>query len=245
MALFEEMKSQGNLLFRYRGILPVLFLVIGLLVFVYHRLDNEHVDLGGNYDFMCLGVGIVGLLIRIYTVGHSAKRTSGRNTREQVAGEINSTGIYSTVRHPLYVGNFFMWLAVAMLTANFWFVISFILLYWVYYERIMFAEEEYLREKFGKVYSDWAAITPAFIPDVKAWRKPKYPFNFKKVFHKEKNGIMALFVIFFVFLALGSYLLYDTIFAIPNFWIVAAIASVVYYVVIKVLIKATSLLNNY
>ena len=34
------------------------------------------------------------------------KNTSGRNTHDQVADSLNTSGIYSIVRHPLYVGNF-------------------------------------------------------------------------------------------------------------------------------------------
>ena len=68
------------------------------------------------------------------------------------------------VRHPLYLGNFFMWLGVAMLTENTWFSIAFVLFYAFYYERIMYAEESFLRAKFGKTYLDWAAQVPAFIP---------------------------------------------------------------------------------
>ena len=60
-----------------------------------------------------------------------------------------------------------MWLGAALLIANAWFVVVFILVYWVYYERIMYAEEQFLRRKFGTVYTDWAAHTPAFIPSFK------------------------------------------------------------------------------
>jgi len=83
----------------------------------------------------------LGLFIRAYAVGHTPANTSGRNTKEQLADELNTTGIYSMVRHPLYLGNFFMWLGAAVLTKNGWFIVAFILLYWIYYERIMFAEE--------------------------------------------------------------------------------------------------------
>ena len=72
--------------------------------------------------------------------------TSGRNTSEgQVADTINQTGMYSMVRHPLYVGNFIMWLGIALFTASIWFVLLFIAVYWLYYERIMYAEEQFMR----------------------------------------------------------------------------------------------------
>jgi isoprenylcysteine carboxyl methyltransferase (ICMT) family protein YpbQ len=144
----------------------------------------------------CILVSLTGLAVRIYTVGHSPDNTSGRNTAEQVADTLNRTGIYSVVRHPLYVGNFIMWLGIALAVLNIWFVIIFILLYWIYYERIMYAEEQFLHRKFGQVFSDWASRTPAFIPDFKLYVKPATSFRWKKVLNQEKNGLAALFIIF-------------------------------------------------
>src|SRR5690606_25761265 len=135
------------------------------------------------------------------------KNTSGRNTHEgQVADTLNTTGIYSIVRHPLYLGNFLMWLGPALLTENLWFIIVFILSYWVYYERIMFAEEQFLARKFGEVYTKWADSVPAFIPKFRPFSKPDFPFSIKKVLKKEKNGLFALFFIFMVFDFIGEWL---------------------------------------
>ena len=64
-----------------------------------------------------------GLGIRVFTVGFTPKNTSGRNTAEQIADVLNTSGIYSMVRHPLYVGNFFMWLGIGLLTQNPYFVL--------------------------------------------------------------------------------------------------------------------------
>ena len=154
MALQEEFEKQGLWLFTYRSILPLIILVIGTILYLRTEIYPETFVLEETpyeiyYETICLLVSLFGLVIRIYTVGHSAKNTSGRNTEQQVADSINTTGIYSAVRHPLYLGNFFMWLGPAMLTGNFWFIIAFGLFYWVYYERIMFAEEQFLRKKFG------------------------------------------------------------------------------------------------
>ncbi|MGJ1361130.1 methyltransferase family protein [Sphingobacterium spiritivorum] len=152
MALKEEFERQGNWLFKYRSYLPIGILMITLLVLVYESLLNKKlVFCSTTYDIICLGIGIIGLAIRVYTVGYTPKNTSGRNTHQgQVGDTLNKTGIYSIVRHPLYLGNFFMWLGAAMLTANIWFVAAFILFYWIYYERIMFTEEQFLERKFGE-----------------------------------------------------------------------------------------------
>ena len=54
-------------------------------------------------------------MIRIYTVGTTPAGTSGRNRDKQIAEKLNKTGVYSIIRHPLYLGNLLIWLGVAFL----------------------------------------------------------------------------------------------------------------------------------
>jgi protein-S-isoprenylcysteine O-methyltransferase Ste14 len=172
MALQEEFENQGNWLFKYRGHLPLVWLVAGWALYLWNAWTTEgHSGCclipHNYYETGCLCVSLLGLAVRIFTVGHTARNTSGRNTAGQLADSLNTSGIYSMVRHPLYLGNYFMWAGIALLTRDFWFVVAFSLSYWVYYERIMFAEEQFLRKKFGDVYLRWADKTPAFVPNLK------------------------------------------------------------------------------
>jgi protein-S-isoprenylcysteine O-methyltransferase Ste14 len=242
MALQEEFESQGNFLFKYRGYLPILILLPGIYVFMQMEANSDlsH-DVKDMYRLICLLVGLFGILIRAYTVGHTPKNTSGRNTSEgQIADELNTTGIYSAVRHPLYVGNFFMWLGITMLTQNLWFCVAFIFMYWVYYERIMFAEEQFLRRKFGEPYLNWAAKTPAFMPSLKSWLSPKYPFSIKKVLRNEKAGILYLFLLFFAFDCLSGYVLHGEWELNQNLWFWMFVGSCVYYIIVKLLAMTTN-----
>lgn len=246
MALQESFEKTGNFLFRYRSYLPLILLVAAVLVFV--------CDLGAGSLPTCIsyaGIEIIslvlsgiGLLVRIVAVGHSPANTSGRNTKQQLADEINMTGIYSTVRHPLYLGNFFMWLGMAVLTANCWFVLCFALAYWIYYERIMYAEEQFLRKKFGQPYLDWAARTPAFVPAFGKWVASAYPFSMKKILKKEKNGVLAVFVILFIFHNIRYSILMGE-FSIEFNWVLeATVISGVLYFILKMLKKYSSVLNE-
>jgi hypothetical protein len=74
------------------------------------------------YTFGCVFISLIGLAVRIYTIDYTPDNTSGRNTSEQVADTLNRTGIYSIIRHPLYVGIFLMWLGIAFVVQNFWFI---------------------------------------------------------------------------------------------------------------------------
>lgn len=247
MALQEELKTQGDFLFRYRSYLPLLILGLGLAVFVhteYYEIETPSTWFEKNFEFLCLAISLLGLIIRIITVGHTPKNTSGRNTKDgQIANELNTTGIYSLVRHPLYLGNFFMWLGVAMLTENLWFVIAFILLYAFYYERIMYAEENFLRNKFGQSYLDWAKNIPAFIPAFKHYKKAKYPFSIKKVLKKEKNGFCAVFLLFWVFDVVFRLIQEEPFQFETGFWFYSAIMATVIYFILKIL-KKQNLLNE-
>lgn len=202
MALQQEWESQGNALFRYRSYLPLLLLPVAFWVMSYMVIRQEgwFSDLGITFlESLSLLLSIAGLLIRVVTVGYTPQNTSGRNTAEgQVAESLNTSGMYSMVRHPLYLGNYFMWLAVAVLTGDVWFCFSFSLLYTLYYERIMYAEEQFLTRKFGEVYRQWAAATPAILPAFLLWQRPSLSFSWRKVIKKEKNGLFAIFLLLWI-----------------------------------------------
>ena len=107
MALKEEFEKQGLWLFRYRGVLPVFILFIGFLLFVYTELHPETFFIKNSpyeiyFEMSCLLIGLFGLFIRICVIGFTPKNTSGRTVKNQVADTLNTKGIYSLVRHPLY-----------------------------------------------------------------------------------------------------------------------------------------------
>lgn len=236
MGLQEEIELQGNFLFRYRSFLPLPILLLAIVAYILQvtiLLEKEDYSIDGFYNYACLAVTLFGFIIRIYTVGYSPDNTSGRNTKEQLAGELNTTGIYSIVRHPLYVGNFFMWLGFALLTQTPWFILAFVFMYWVYYERIMFAEEQFLRRKFGTVYLRWAKKTPAFIPRFTKFKKPITIFKIMKVIKQEKTGFLSIFLLYFVFYEIGLCLMLKTISINFNFWFYAMVFGVVAYLLIK------------
>ncbi len=244
MALRHELRDQGDLLFRYRSYLPVVIVVPALYLYVYGGgglVPEEH---RGLYELGCLAVALLGELVRIKAVGHSADNTSGRNTTEgQLADSINTTGLYSTLRHPLYLGNYLMWLGLAGLTQHVWFVVAFTGLYWLYYERIMFAEEEFLIGKFGEAYTAWSRRTPAFLPRFNQWVKPKLAFSWPKVIRQEKASILNLFLVFAAFEAARSWHLTGSVSVAPV-WAWGLGLAIGWYILVKALQLSTGLLKK-
>jgi protein-S-isoprenylcysteine O-methyltransferase Ste14 len=237
MALVHEFENSGNWLFRRRSWLPVVMVVAGIIVMY---LGNRQAILFDMRDeLIFLGVSIFGQIIRILTVGFAPKNTSGRNTvNGQLADELNVTGIYSLVRHPLYLGNFFMWLGPVLFLRSFCFTVIFGLLYWLYYERIMFAEEQFLRRKFGDLYDKWSENVGSFIPYSLKFIRPNLPFSVRNVLKREYNSFVNIFLIFTILDIFRNYFLSERIYLTPM-WIYLSASALVIWIITRTIHKQT------
>ena len=242
MALKNEFKNQGDWLFRHRSFLPLLLLPLVILgVFTGHFLKTGSL-IENIYNIFCIIISLVGLGVRIITIGHAPKRTSGRNTKKQIADSLNTTGIYSIVRHPLYLGNFLMWLGIILFVQSLWLIFIFILMFWIYYERIMFTEEVFLIEKFGENYIEWANKTPFFFPRFKLWKKSNLSFSFKKVLKQEYPGLFGLVSCFTLIHFLKNLILQNRFFiSLP--WLIIFLFTFLFYLIIRIIKKKTKLLR--
>lgn len=196
MALQEELEQQGNWLFKRRSEFPLVLVALMLLEL---RLDPPPPIAGlaaGFWAVLCLGIAFAGELIRAHTVGRVPGGTSARQTRAPGGGVLNTSGWYSVVRHPLYLGNYLIWAGLALWLRSWEFALIVSLVFWVYYERIMFAEEAYLRRTFGDAYAAWAAATPAFVPRLARWRPADLPFSWRVVVRREHSSCFAIVAIF-------------------------------------------------
>ena len=191
MALVQSLEKQGNFLFKYRGQFPVLLFILAIPFVCVTDYSTFSSDAVTCYMYSAIFLSLLGFLIRFYTIGTTPKGTSGRNTKKQVADELNSSGIYSMLRHPLYLGNFLIWLGISVSTVNLYFIIIMSLLFWLYYERIMFAEEQFLERKFGIQYLDWSNKTPAFIPSIFNFKKSTRSFSILTVLRREYSSLLA------------------------------------------------------
>jgi protein-S-isoprenylcysteine O-methyltransferase Ste14 len=241
MALIHEFESSGNWLFKRRSWLPVFMIIAGIFVMY---LDNRQAILFDMRDeLIFLGVSLFGQAIRVFTVGFAPKNTSGRNTvNGQIADELNVTGIYSVLRHPLYLGNFFMWLGPVLFLRDVWFLVVFGLLYWLYYERIMFAEEQFLRRKFGELYDKWSETVSSFIPYSFNYIPSKLPFSLRNVLKREYNSFVNIFVIFTLMDLFRNYFLSERIY-LTDMWLYLSASAIVIWIVIRTIHKQTKWLE--
>ena len=237
MALVHEFERTGNWLFKRRSWLPVIIIAIAIVLMYFG--NRTAIIFSSGKELIFLSVSMFGEIIRIITVGFTPRNTSGRNTvNGQIADELNVTGIYSLLRHPLYLGNFFMWLGAALFLRSGWFTIVFCLTYWIYYERIMFAEEQFLRTKFGDLYDKWSEKVSSFIPGFKNYIPSRLQFSIRNVLKREHNSFFNIFVMFTFLDLIRNYFITNMIF-INNLWLYLFAASFVIWLIIKVIHKRT------
>lgn len=240
MALREEFERSGAWLFRWRSYVPLALLrLVAASLVRSGDLDRVPGDL--LWEIGCLGVSMLGLAVRVATVGYAPRGTSGRNTHSQVADVLNTTGMYSIVRHPLYLGNGLMWLGLALYPRLWWLVLIVGLSFWIYYERIMFAEEEFLRRRFGEDFLQWANVTPAFVPRLRSWRSPALPFSVRTVLRREYSGLFGV-IAAFTFLELSNGLLHGRT-GVEPLWQALFAAGLVVYLTLLTLKRKTRLLH--
>lgn len=241
MALIEEFTRRGNWLFKYRSYLPAVVFALFIIAFYFDR--NEMVDFREAWWMaLCGGISILGLLVRAYTIGTVPKGTSGKNSKEQRAESLNTSGIYSMLRHPLYLGNFLIWLGPLVYTGNPWLILLICLAFWIYYERIMFAEETFLRQKYGRQYLDWSEQTPPFLPAFSKFRKPDLSFSFRNVLKRESHAFVNT-VLSFVFIDFAKNYFLRNEYQISHFWQYLLAASVVMFLILRLIIKKTRWLH--
>jgi protein-S-isoprenylcysteine O-methyltransferase Ste14 len=194
------------------------------------------------WDIFCFVASFLGLGVRVSTVGYVPLGTSGRNTKQQSATVLNTSGNYSVVRHPLYLGNYLIVLGVVMSPCQWWLPVMVTLLFWLYYERIMMAEETFLHERFGESFVSWATLTPAFVPRISLWRAPAESFSLRSVMRREYTSLLLIILLHFG-IEEFEHLSIDHHFVVEPYWTALLAVGVIAYLSLRFLKRRTSLLD--
>lgn len=226
MSLIKEFNKSGNWLFKYRSYLPLL-----LIPFLIFLLINS-LNTSNNLLYLGISISFCGEIIRIFSIGYVPIGTSGRNTKYQLAKSLNTEGLYSIVRHPLYLGNFFIYLGPFVYTGSLYGIVIFILIFWIYYERIMFAEEAYLTTKFDNYYIVWASKTPAFIPSLLSYKPNRSKFSINKILEREYSGIFGIFFIYTILIIINNYFHTNTL-ILSTLWQYITAINVIVYILLR------------
>jgi protein-S-isoprenylcysteine O-methyltransferase Ste14 len=177
----------GKFLFKYRSFLPVPYFLFLLIVLEFNYLTF----------FMGLLIVLSGLLIRFFSQGFAGDWMRGS---EVEASYMLDEGVYSVMRNPLYLGNFFIGFGFT-LASNFFLIFllpfySFV--FFVYYYLIVKEEESYLEEKFGERFIQYRKSTPAFYPNFRKWKRGQ--FLGRNALRMERSTYLTVGFIFLLFL---------------------------------------------
>lgn len=147
----------GDLCFKHRGLLlPVAVL---LLFVPSPRIAEDAAEIGT----LGFAVAVIGQLIRVTTIGLAYIIRGGKDHRVY-AEDLVTTGLYGHTRNPMYLGNLFLLLGLALASNSWVFAIAGTAVAFITHWGIIAAEENFLRGKFGPAYDAYCARVPRLFP---------------------------------------------------------------------------------
>ena len=142
----------GAWLFRYRGFLPVPFILVPLLA------PGRQTARGWVIAAVLILVGEALRMLGVAAAGTVTRRRS-RDVQRLV-----TYGIFAWMRNPLYVGNLLIWIGFVVGSGVLWFLPIAIVLFAIEYTLIVRYEEGVLESIFGGEYLSYKARTPRWFP---------------------------------------------------------------------------------
>lgn len=187
----QELARSGAALFKVRGHYLTGVVIVGTAIAWFSGATGPFESGVANqiWFWASLAIALTGALIRIITSGYAAPGTSGNSKDAPVAAELNTTGPYSLVRNPLYVGRILNFTGIAMLSGSWVYGALVLLISILVYERVAVFEEEFLRTQFAQSHATWAANVPFLLPRLHGWVKPKYPFWVRRCVRRENKKV--------------------------------------------------------
>jgi protein-S-isoprenylcysteine O-methyltransferase Ste14 len=198
MKLLDHFTRSGDLLFRWRGQLPLLLLPAFLLALIEARWPAQPTPALRAWQVVSVLVALAGLGVRVVAIGTAPAGTSERSTTNPRASMLRTTGVYSIVRHPLYLGNTLTAVGLACFTGVWYLPVMVLLAGILYHERICTREEAFLEGKFGDEFRSWAERVPAAVPRFSGYVPSATPFVWRRVLGREFHGLMVIGTAIFV-----------------------------------------------
>ncbi len=178
----------GRFLYKYRSLTPIP-LILALLILTKPLLLS-----------LIIGfiISIMGELLRMSSVAYTGLTTRSKNVQ---TGMLVTNGPYGVVRNPIYAGNFFLSLGIAVAAHAFfpWFILIYIVVFALQYVFIIRYEEVFLEEAFKDEYKDYKAHVPSFFPTFKRYRRGRMiKPDFKIAYRSEKNTVNIAIILYVI-----------------------------------------------
>ncbi|MEK7263274.1 MAG: isoprenylcysteine carboxylmethyltransferase family protein [Bacteroidota bacterium] len=183
------------LIFRLRSYTPIPFII---LILFFAQPTVSSLILGFLFT-------LLGECIRFWGVGIIGSET--RTTEKVDGSDLFTSGPFSFVRNPLYIGNMLMYCGIAVMS-DFWmpyFSILVFVFFAIQYNIIVHLEEEFLKKKFGEAYVNYCQTVPRFLPRItkaKFSSEKKQEFNFLRGLKSEVRTLQAFLLLIVALVAL-------------------------------------------
>ena len=134
-------------------------------------------------------VTLIGQLIRVMTIGLVYIIRGGKD-RRVYAEDLVTTGIFAHCRNPLYVGNILILVGLGIASNSLLFMAVFTPLFLFFWQAIVMAEENYLRNKFGEQYDAYCKRVDRWLINFKGLGNTmrSMEFKWKRVIIREYNS---------------------------------------------------------
>lgn len=171
----------GEKIFKLRDYTPIPLII---LLFIFAKPTVATATFG-------LLIVMMGELLRIYAVGFIG--SISRTRKNRTGGNLISSGPFGYVRNPLYVGNFFISVGLAIFAGNLFIILLTALLFGVQYFFIVKYEESLLNKTFGEEYREYCDKVPAWFPrrSVKL-DELDWPDTLSPALRSEKKTLLAI-----------------------------------------------------
>jgi protein-S-isoprenylcysteine O-methyltransferase Ste14 len=108
-----------------------------------------------------------------------------------VAPRLNDTGIYTWVRHPLYLANLLLCAGALCLVGNLALALTGLALIGGQYAVLAAAEDTFLHDRFGLRWMEWAGKTPGILPSRLLPPPLERANGLREVILREHNSLFA------------------------------------------------------
>ena len=180
----------GKTLFEWRDYTPIPLILLAVFL----------ADASAESATFGTLIVVFGELIRIYSVSFIGTISRTRNT-ETTGGNLITSGPFGWVRNPLYVGNFFIVLGVAVYSASLALVIITVLAFAIQYYAIVKYEESLLERRFSQTFRDYMQAVPAWVPqNIPPLSEWEWPDTFSPALKSERRTLTAIAAILVVLL---------------------------------------------
>jgi len=134
-------------------------------------------------------ITIIGQLIRVITIGLVYIIRGGKD-RRVYAEDLVVSGIFAHCRNPLYVGNILILVGLGIASNSLLFMAVFTPIFLFFWQAIVLAEENYLRNKFGEQYNEYCKKVNRWLINFKGLGKTlsSMEFKWKRVIIREYNS---------------------------------------------------------